>query len=327
MSYYEEVHERIRIRNNCAAGKAMIGHLREYIQQFNHMAAMESLRLILVLSDGEDEVRVEEKGSLWRKTPEGTWQDTENYGFWLDEHPLMQMLERLDSHPEITCEVYADYMKHYGADYGSNYWQKLIEATEPADCVDYRVLSIDDFEPYAYLWCNRSPEPKVTSLDAVADIPKWYGYNFAVEISGVKRSDWQAFAEQLDPMADAFLLRFGKEPEMLSEEDIIEIRKYCMEAYGTIPDPLPRYAFEGEAEFVSGPIIGIERVPEFVESLQAFVDIAARFDAKIELGFDYTPCGEYENNFAPFAAISFNVVDGKVVAEPRRCDPDAGEGK
>lgn len=80
--------------------------------------------------------------------------------------------------------------------------------------------------------------------------------------------------------------------------------------------------YDGSAEISGSLTIEGKRFRELVESIQRYADFAAEYDASIEIEVDFIPDELKTDNFAPFAAVGVQCVNGKVIVNACRYDTD-----
>lgn len=220
MSWSMYIHERISIINNCKEAYGLILRLQEYIRQINHMECLESITdLHLSLSNGVNTVYVEKEeetefDNTWMVSSKGMRQQHADHSIWPEDHPLIQMLNMLNTASQATLEWSAALMKLSGVDYGNAYWRESIQKFAPTACIDYRTLETDDFSSCAGTFQDRgsgecAEVPRSSSLDSVNDIQKWYANNFEFKIEGVPEARWEAFEAQLEEIHEGFVESFG----------------------------------------------------------------------------------------------------------------------
>ena len=310
MSTEINTYEVLEIHNVNAATMDMTEKIVEYLQQFNHMESLESLRItkLSLTVDGETVLLEDAEEGEWGNTYVVTQNDNGSSTFgqrqvertiWTEDSPLMQLIYRITEGKQISLQSSFTIMKLFGSQYGYSffydYFENVADKENLANYVTYKCLEYYDCDPavVSFRFEKISGEmlceyPKETDdLIKIRDIPQWFSYNFNCEI-------------------------FGDDP--IEENERFELIQKIQEWYSMFADGSEFNDDDESCFYISLAVtLSFEQIPIFQEYLQYFYDFAFAHKAEFTLEADFTPDSEFE-----FARLMFLEKDGKIIPKAMR---------
>lgn len=314
MSTEINTYEVLEIHNMNADTAEVAKRLAEYLQQFNHMAGLETLsiqKLSLTVDDktvsaeGVEEAEAENEDDLLQtsqKQGEGV--------LWPNNSDVINILTALPYAKYISMKFQFSAMQlSSDPDYGCAYFRRLLEnAAEKenlADYISYKCLEYYDCDPevvsyrFEKVGAGMLPEePEYTDdLSVISDIQLWKEGCFGCAISSYGNATpctGEDFQELNEAVREFHALFDNDEVNEIGELDETDGKTY--------------FQLNSSTAYIPA-----EQIATFRDYLQYFYDFA--FSHQMEFGFhaDFTPDLQFE-----LARLTFMEEDGKIAAKVTR---------